>query len=171
MRLHQTQGRGRRCDALRKYAHDSSGCRFPSSVFGQFILASRHFPSQTFCNCHRLSGAAPSPLRSIMARSDVGLLGTDLIPSGPFFAATDIAATRRDSRGMPIRFQGRPPCHGRRCPSRGAGRLDRPNGDEAACWGASCCEPAEGGALERRRPRPMGMRHLAVLDIVHDQNR
>jgi hypothetical protein len=109
VRLDHAQGRDRRCDAPRLYAHDSSGCRLPSSAFGQFILAGRHFPSQTFCNCRRLSGAALCPLRSIMARSDVGLLGTDPIPSGPFFATNPLAkrscsrAERETTRTKPPR--------------------------------------------------------------------
>jgi hypothetical protein len=100
VRPDQAQGRGRRCDAPRLYAHDSSGCRLTLSAFGRSIFASRHFPSQTFCNCRRLSGAAPSPLRSIMARSDVGLLGTDLIPSGPFLCGQPLAkrAPRAEAR-------------------------------------------------------------------------
>jgi hypothetical protein len=100
VRPDQAQGRGRRCDAPRLYAHDSSGCRLALSAFGRSIFASRHFPSQTFCNCRCLSGAAPSPLRSIMARSDVGLLGTDLIPSGPFLCGQPLAkrAPRAEAR-------------------------------------------------------------------------
>ena len=46
---------------------------------------------------------------------------------------------RHDLPGLPSSMlsrrasqsRGQPPCRERRCPSRSAGRLDRPNGDEA----------------------------------------